>query len=370
MPRRRAGGDAERDARTTRTRGGASILAPVRTDELDYDLPPELIAQTPADRRDAARLMHHDRATGTTAHRTFADLPSILRPGDVLVFNDARVTPARFALVKPTGGRVTGLFLSQPAPGQWTALLKSPGPVRPDAVHQFVGDEDATARVVEKLGGGAYRLIVDGPDAETLLTKIGTVPLPPYIRGGTADNLDRERYQTVYAKTPGSAAAPTAGLHFTPELLDRLDAAGVVRTTVTLHVGLGTFRPVTADALDEHDMHAERYELPQAAADLLNAAKRERRRIVAVGTTSVRVLESQPADRPFAATVGETRIFIRPPYEWRHVGAMVTNFHLPRSTLIALVASFVGLNAQRRLYAEAIRERYCFFSYGDAMLLT
>ena len=340
----------------------------MRTDELDYELPPELIAQVPAARRDESRLMHYDRATGRIAHRGFGELPKLLRPGDVLVFNDARVTPARFALTKPTGGRVVGLFLEEPAAGEWVALLKNPGPLRPDAVHRFDGG-DATARVVEKLGGGRYRLLVDGPPATTLLEQVGLLPLPPYIRGGREEAADRERYQTVYAATPGSVAAPTAGLHFTPELLRALDAAGVIRAAVTLHVGLGTFRPVTADVLEEHDMHAERYDLPAATAGLLNAAKEDGRRIVAVGTTAVRVLESQPADQPFAATAGETRIFIRPPYPWRHVDAMLTNFHLPRSTLLALVAAFVGLDEQRRLYAEAVAERYRFFSYGDAMLL-
>ena len=346
-----------------------ALPLPVRTDELDFELPKELIAQRPAARRDESRLMHYDRATGGVGHRTFADLPALLRAGDVLVFNDARVTPARFALLKPTGGRVGGLFLARPTPGEWHALLKSPGPVRPDLIYRFAGHATAVARVVEKLGGGRYRLLVDGPDADVLLGEIGTLPLPPYIRGGREEADDRERYQTVYAAAPGSVAAPTAGLHFTPELLDRLDAAGVIRATVTLHVGLGTFRPVLVDALDDHPMHAERYELPAATADVLNAAERDGRRVVAVGTTSVRVLESHPPGEPFAAGGGETRIFLRPPYQWRHVGAMLTNFHLPRSTLLALVAAFVGLDAQRRLYAEAVAERYRFFSYGDAMLL-
>ena len=340
----------------------------MRTDELDFELPAELIAQRPVEPRDASRLMHYVRDGGTIAHRTFRDLSEVLRPGDLLVFNDARVTPAKFSLIKPTGGRVGGLFLEEPRAGEWVALLKGPGPVRPEAVHRIDRHAWATARVVEKLGGGRYRLRVDGPLAEVILAVAGEMPLPPYIRRLAEDPADRERYQTVFAVSPGSVAAPTAGLHVTPELLRRLDERGVARTAVTLHVGLGTFRPVEAEDLDGHEMHVERYDLPPAAAAAVNAAKREGRRVVAVGTTAARVLESQPPGE-LQPRRGETGIFIRPPYAWRHVDALVTNFHLPRSTLIALVAAFVGLEEQRRLYRVAVAERYRFFSYGDAMLL-
>lgn len=341
----------------------------MRTDEFDFHLPSQLIAQLPAEPRDSSRLLHFGRATGEVAHRAFSDLTRLLNAGDLLVFNDAKVMPARFTLIKPTGGRVRGLFLEEPGPGEWLALLKGLGPMHAGRIHRFDGYEAAAARVVESFKGGQYRLEVEGPDAATLLAAAGSVPLPPYIRGGQGGPLDRERYQTVYAATPGSVAAPTAGLHFTRELLARLDAANIRRTTLTLHVGLGTFRPVNAERLEDHQMHAERYVIPPSAASAINDAKQAGRRVIAVGTTVARVLESQSADRSIEPTHGQTDIFIRPPHHWKHVDALLTNFHLPRSTLLALVAAFVGLEAQRRLYQIAVREGYRFFSYGDAMLL-
>ena len=228
--------------------------------------------------------------------------------------------------------------------------------------------------MIETFPGGEYEIAFESPtSAIEVLNRIGRMPLPPYIKrhkGSDArDEDDRQRYQTVYAKTPGAVAAPTAGLHFTPELFERLDRAGIERAFVTLHVGLGTFKPVTSDTLDAHQMHSEAYSLSRAAADALNRAKAEHRRIVAVGTTSARVLESQLADEPFIENTDETSIFIYPPYRWKHVGAMITNFHLPRSTLIAMIAALVGLDEQRRLYQVAIEQRYRFFSYGDAMLI-
>ncbi len=340
----------------------------MRADDLDFDLPPKLIAQRPANRRQDARLLTFDRTTCNAGHRTISDLPSLLRAGDVLVFNDARVTPAKFSLIKPTGGRVGGLFLEESAGGRWVALLKSPGPVRPDGVWSFAAG-GPPLRVVEKLGGGRYLLEVDDDrPAETVLGEVGQMPLPPYV-DRPADDADAERYQTVFATTPGSVAAPTAGLHFTPDLLAALDAAGVIRTTLTLHVGIGTFRPVSADDLDEHEMHTERYSLPASCCKIINAAKAEGRRVVSVGTTTARVLESQPAGelQPCDAS---TNLLIQPPYVWKHVKGLLTNFHLPRSTLIALVAGLIGLEEQRRLYHEAIEQNYRFFSYGDAMLLT
>jgi S-adenosylmethionine:tRNA ribosyltransferase-isomerase len=346
--------------------------APMRTDDLDFHLPPELIAQTPTADRAASRLLRYRRDDRSITHRTFAELPSLLRRGDLLVFNDAQVVPARFMLRKVTGGLVEGLFLSEERPGVWRALLKNVG--RGDSVMRFDDAADVKARVVERLDAGEVRLSVEANEpALLLLSRVGRMPLPPYIRrekGHDArDDADRERYQTVYAKTPGAVAAPTAGLHFTDALMRQLEAAGVERTFVTLHVGIGTFRPVTADTLEGHDMHSEAYTISPESADALNRAKSERRRIIAVGTTSARVLESQPADEPFAARTAETAIFIYPPYTWRHVDALVTNFHLPRSTLIALVGALVGLDEQRRIYAEAIAQRYRFFSYGDAMFV-
>ena len=346
----------------------------MKTDDLDFELPPELIAQAPPTQRASSRLLHYKRSDRSVAHRTFSDLPELLRPTDLLVFNDAQVVPARFMLRKLTGGRVEGLFLREPTPGRWRVMLRNLGPGQ-GQVLTFEGDPARTAAVLPGGGeGGAYELDVSGNEpALVVLSRLGRMPLPPYIRRekevDERDAADRERYQTVYARTPGAVAAPTAGLHFTEELLDRLNARGVERAFVTLHVGLGTFKPVTVDDLSAHPMHTEAYTISAEAADALNRAKSEGRRIVAVGTTSARVLESQPADRPLAAMTGETAIFIYPPYAWRHVGALVTNFHLPRSTLIALVAALVGLDEQRRLYGLAVEERYRFFSYGDAMLV-
>ncbi|HMO24799.1 MAG TPA: tRNA preQ1(34) S-adenosylmethionine ribosyltransferase-isomerase QueA [Tepidisphaeraceae bacterium] len=346
----------------------------MRTDDLDFHLPPQLIAQMPANDRAASRLLHYRRADRAVQHLNFTDLPALLRAGDLLVFNDARVTPARFTLTKPTGGIVEGLLVGQTEPRRWRVMLKNLGPVRPEMILRFANAPHIDVRVIEKFGGGESPGEVAGdPPAIEVLERIGRMPMPPYIRReklrDERDDFDRHRYQTVYAKTPGSIAAPTAGLHFTDPLFKQLDAMGVQRTFVTLHVGLGTFKPITADTLAGHQMHVERYTIGEPAADALTRAKREGRRIIAVGTTSARVLESQPAGDAIASTTGETGIFIHPPYDWRHVGAMITNFHLPRSTLIALVAAMIGLDEQRRVYNLAIRNNYRFFSYGDAMFI-
>jgi S-adenosylmethionine:tRNA ribosyltransferase-isomerase len=340
----------------------------MRTDELDFELPPELIAQTPAERREQSRLLHYRIATRTVAHRKFSDLPSLLREGDLMVFNDARVVPARFMLRKSTGGAIEGLFLAEPRPGRWRVLLKNLGRYRGELMLEH---EPVSARVVDIGEGGEYELEMSTDEPALLvLARVGRMPLPPYIRREKGhddrDAADRERYQTVYARAEGSVAAPTAGLHFTPELLDLLDRRGVQRTFVTLHVGLGTFRPVNAEKLEEHVMHVESYEIGAEAADALNRAKADGRRIIAVGTTAARVLESQEEFHPRQSQTG---IFIYPPYRWKHVNALVTNFHLPRSTLIALVAAMMGLEEQRRVYREAIENRYRFFSYGDAMFI-
>jgi S-adenosylmethionine:tRNA ribosyltransferase-isomerase len=345
----------------------------MRTDELDFHLPPGLIAQAPPPERTASRLMHYRRSDRSVEHLTFSDLPRLLRPGDLLVFNDTRVLPARFALRKATGGRVEGLFLSEAGPGHWRVLLKNLGVSRPEPL-SFEADAGLTATIVGSIGDGEFELEVNPAEpAATVLARVGRMPLPPYIRRSKErderDDLDRDRYQTVFAREAGAVAAPTAALHFSDELLSRLDEAGVYRTFVTLHVGIGTFKPVTAERLEDHAMHAETYAIDELAADELNRARAERRRVIAVGTTSARVLESQPADEPFTDRIGETRIFIHPPYAWKHVDALITNFHLPRSTLIALVASLTGLDEQRRLYQLAIDRQYRFFSYGDAMFI-
>lgn len=345
----------------------------MQTDELDFNLPAELIAQEPPSVRHDARLLHYRRVGKSISHRTFTNLPAVLRPGDLLVFNDTRVLPARFVLRKPSGGRVEGLFIRQNAPGDWNVLLRSVGPFRAGTEMRPDGDDAVTVTLVEHIEGGEFRVAVRPPlPAAEVLERVGRMPLPPYIKREKArdrrDASDRERYQTVFARVPGSVAAPTAALHFSPEVAAALDARGVRSAFVTLNVGMGTFKPVTADALDGHVMHAERYAISPEAADAVNAAKAEGRRVIAVGTTSARVLESQPAG-DLAAANGETSIFIYPPYAWKHVGGLVTNFHLPRSTLIALVAAMVGLDEQRRIYAEAIAGRYRFFSYGDAMFV-
>lgn len=345
----------------------------VNTNDLDFELPLELIAQVPPAQRPASRLMHYRRDTRGVAGRTFSHLPKLLRRGDLLVFNDTRVLPARFALRKPSGGRCEGLFVAADAPGEWRVMLKNVG-AGVGALLVFAGDPAVRVEVIEKLAGGEYRVRVSSTEpAEVLLARVGRMPLPPYIKRGKEqderDALDRERYQTVFARSAGAVAAPTASLHFTNELLAELEGAGIDRTFVTLHVGIGTFKPVTADRLVDHAMHRESYTITAEAADALNAAKRDGRRIVAIGTTAARVLESQAAGQPFGPKSSDTAIFIYPPYAWRHVGALVTNFHLPRSTLIALVAAMIGLDEQRRLYRTAIEQGYRFFSYGDAMLI-
>ncbi|MGB7159672.1 MAG: tRNA preQ1(34) S-adenosylmethionine ribosyltransferase-isomerase QueA [Tepidisphaeraceae bacterium] len=344
----------------------------MHTSDLDFHLPPELIAQDPLPKRSASRLLHYRRSDKKIAHQTFSDLPALLRRGDLLVFNDARVIPARFMLRKETGGLIEALFLGQPEQRRWHVMLRNLGSSRGKPLH-FV-EADLVAHVVDVGEAGEYTLEVETDEpAIALLGRIGRMPLPPYIKREKGhdprDDADREHYQTIYAAKPGAVAAPTAGLHFTPELMTELDAKGFERAFVTLHIGMGTFKPVTADDLADHVMHREAYSITSDAADALNRAKRERRRIIAVGTTAARVLESQPSDTDFIAKSGETDIFIYPPYAWNHVGAMVTNFHLPKSTLIALVSAMVGLDEQRRIYAEAIANRYRFFSYGDASFI-
>lgn len=346
----------------------------MRTDELDFDLPAELIAQVPSADRSASRLLHYRRSDRSIVHRRFSDLPSVLKKGDLLVLNNAKVIPARFTLTKPTGGRVEGLFIGQTEPGVWNVMLKNLGAVRSEMILHFADDPAVHGQVLTKLEEGQYQLRVDSTEpAVGLLSRVGRMPLPPYIKRekdhDERDDFDRERYQTVYAQASGSVAAPTAGLHFSEPIFRQLDAAGVERAFVTLHVGLGTFKPITADQLENHRMHVESYSIDSAAADAINTAQRAHRRIIAVGTTSARVLESQPEGRAFEERTGETSIFIRPPYEWKHVGGLITNFHLPRSTLIALVAGMTGLAEQRRVYQTAIEQRYRFFSYGDAMLI-
>lgn len=345
----------------------------MRTDELDFQLPADLIAQAPIEKRAESRLLHYARSSKSISHMHFSDLPALVRPGDLLVFNNAKVTPARFTLIKPTGGIVEGLYLSSEPDGSWNVLLQNLGSVNPARALTFAGDSSVEATVTARNCEQYLLRVHPSEPALQLLARVGRMPLPPYIRRDkrqdARDESDRQRYQTVYAAVDGSVAAPTAGLHFTPELLKALDLRGVERAFLTLHVGLGTFKPVTSDTLEEHDMHSESYSMDEECCDALNRAKRQARRIIAIGTTTARVLESQPEGAPFEPRSDQTRIFIHPPYRWRHVNAIVTNFHLPRSTLIALVAAFVGLDEQRRIYSAAIEQRYRFFSYGDSSFL-
>ena len=334
----------------------------MRTEELDYDLPPELVAQRPVEPRDSARLLVVP-AQGPLAHRRFHEIVDLIDPSDVVVLNDTRVRAARIHGRRPTGGRVELLILSPEADGSWLALARPARKLPAGATIEL--DGGACATIIEALGEGRVRVQVEAPDGlESLLERSGEMPLPPYIHEPLTD---RDRYQTVYARATGSAAAPTAGLHFTPELLAAVEAKATV-ARVELQVGLDTFRPLTTEDLADHRMHSERYAVSEATRDLLERAVAEGRRIVAVGTTTVRVLETI-AD-PSRPSSGRTEILIEPGHRFRLVGALVTNFHLPRSTLMALVMAFGGIERVREAYAEAIEERYRFYSFGDAMLLT
>ncbi|MBW3625236.1 MAG: tRNA preQ1(34) S-adenosylmethionine ribosyltransferase-isomerase QueA [Armatimonadetes bacterium] len=337
----------------------------MRLSDFDYDLPPELIAQHPLTPRDASRLLVLHRESGRIEHRTFRDLPEYLRPGDLLVLNNSRVLPARVYGRKPTGGAVELLFLRRVAPGQWEALC-SPGRRLPPGSIVLLGEGEADRlEIGERTEAGGR--IVHFPSAEAeldLLERYGSMPLPPYIKAALEDP---ERYQTIYSRERGSAAAPTAGLHFTPELMDRIRGMGVEIAEVTLHVGLDTFRPIKEENLDAHRMHAEVCEISPEAAETINARKG---RLLAVGTTSVRTLESMAGeDGQVQSGQEETRLFITPGYRFKAVDAMLTNFHLPKSTLVVLVSAFAGRERILEAYREAVEERYRFFSFGDAMLL-
>ncbi len=341
----------------------------MKLSDFDYPLPDELVAQAPVDPRDASRLLVLP-PEGDPAHRGFAELPELLAPGDLLVFNDTKVIPARLVGRKGSGGKAE-LLLCEPLDGglgrRWRALGQASKPIRAGAVLTFDGLE---ARVDAVEGEGFYLVTLDreGAALEAALERAGRVPLPPYIRR-EAGAEDAVRYQTIWARAPGSAAAPTAGLHFTPGLLERLAARGVHRTAVTLHVGPGTFLPIRGDALEGHRMHAERYEVSPEAAAAVAAARARGGRVVAVGTTSVRTLESAWRDGAVQAGAGRTELFVRPGHAFGAVDALVTNFHLPRSTLLVLVCAFGGTARVLAAYREAVAARYRFFSYGDAMLL-
>lgn len=338
--------------------------ARARTADFDYALPPDLIAQRPAEPRDAARLMVVSRGTRALAHRRVRDLPALLRAGDLLVLNDTRVMAARLAGTRAdTGGRVELLLLRERGDGAWEALARPLRAARPGRRFRLdAADGPLGATVVGRAGEAAVVAFERPIDPAT----VGSAPLPPYVRGFDGDPA---RYQTVYAREARSAAAPTAGLHFTPALFARLAAAGVERAFLTLEVGAGTFRPVRAEDPADHELPPERYRLPSATADAIRDARAGGRRVVAVGTTVVRALEHALGQHGGGAA-GETALFIRPGHRFAVVDALLTNFHLPRSTLLMLVAAFAGRELALDAYAEAVRERYRFYSFGDAMLLT
>ena len=340
----------------------------MKTHDFWYDLPEELIAQTPLERRDGSRLLTLDKRTGETGHRHFYDLPRLLRPGDCLVMNDSRVLPARLlGRREPTGGAAEVLLLVDRGDQVWECLVRPGRKVKPGARLSF-GDGALTAEVLETLEGGnrLIRFDYEGIFLETL-ERLGKMPLPPYIK---EELNDPERYQTVYSREVGSAAAPTAGLHFTRELLDQIRAMGVRLCYVTLHVGLGTFRPVKEDEITDHEMHAEYCMIPQETADIINRTKQTGGRVVCVGTTSCRTIESWAGeDGALKACAGWTDIFIYPGYRFKVLDALVTNFHLPESTLVMLVSALAGREHILAAYEEAVRERYRFFSFGDAMFI-
>ena len=342
----------------------------MNTKDFDFDLPEELIAQTPLEVRDASRLLILDRKKRTLTDSHFDSILDQLQPGDALVMNNTRVLPARLHGQKPdTHGHVELLLLKNTQGDQWEVLAKPAKRLRVGAKIEF-GDGRLLATVVEELeqGGRIVEFSYDGIFLE-VLESLGEMPLPPYIHEKLED---RERYQTVYAKENGSAAAPTAGLHFTEDLLQKIEDKGVHLVYLTLHVGLGTFRPVSVDNLDEHEMHSEYYQFSQEAADTLNQVKAKGGRVVAVGTTSIRTLETigNKFDGQLKADAGWTNIFIKPGYEFKVVDAFSTNFHLPKSTLVMLVAAFAGRDFVLEAYRHAVEERYRFFSFGDAMFLS
>jgi S-adenosylmethionine:tRNA ribosyltransferase-isomerase len=350
----------------------------MKTDELNYHLPVELIAQQPCGVRSESRLLVLNRASGEIVDSRFDRIGEFLHRGDCLVLNDTKVLSARFFGRRTSGGKIEGLFLAENEAGAWEVMLKNAGKVKADEIIWLKNrDESKAARykaaIVDKVGGGVYRLKIETSENHTaVLGEIGFPPLPPYIKRG--DNLkqaeaDRMRYQTVYACKDGSVAAPTAGLHFTDDLIGRLKEGGTGFARITLHIGMGTFKPVETENLEEHKIHREWFGVDEENARTINATKGSGGRTIAVGTTSVRVLETVTADSKVKAASGTTELFIRPGYKFRMVDGMVTNFHLPKSTLLALVAAFAGLEKILAAYRYAIEERYRFYSYGDAMLI-
>ena len=340
----------------------------MKTSDFIYELPEELIAQTPMQQRDASRLMLLDKRSGELGHEHFFDLPEHLQPGDCLVLNDSRVLPARLFGVRPTGGAAEVVLLKDLGGKRWECLCRPGRKMRLGTEVIFGGGKlKAVVEEIHEDGNRVLRFVYEGIFLE-LLEELGQMPLPPYIK---AQLEDKERYQTVYSRQSGSAAAPTAGLHFTPELLDKIRAKGVDVRFVTLHVGLGTFRPVKVENIEEHDMHSEYCTVPRETAEAIMACKARGGRVVAVGTTTCRTLESfAEPDGSIRESAGWTNIFIYPGYKFKCIDALVTNFHLPGSTLLMLVSALAGRDHVLRAYETAVQERYRFFSFGDAMFIS
>ncbi len=345
------------------------------TAHYDFDLPKELIAQFPLQNREDARLLTVDRSDQSVDHHHVRDLAQLLRPEDCLVLNNTKVLPAKLVGKRTaTGGRWEGLFLKSDAAGKWNMLCKTRGRMNIGetvTVRDRDGMERSTLTLVARLDDGSWVMQpeLEG-DFETVLNQIGRVPLPHYIRGGSMVDSDLQNYQTLYAKHVGAVAAPTAGLHLTKSLLQRLQKRGVQTAQVTLHVGIGTFRPVTAEDLAEHQMHFEWGHIDQSTVQKINSCRANGGRIIAVGTTSVRVLETAAAGGALQPWQGETNLFIKPPYQFKAIDGLITNFHLPRSTLLVMIRTFGGDELMRRAYSAAVEEKYRFFSYGDAMFIT
>ncbi len=343
----------------------------MRIDELDYNLPEELIAQVPVEPRDHSRLLVVDRQTGNLTDRNFYDLPEYLRKGDVLVVNDTRVVSARLFFRKSTGGKIEGLFVRQLKDDEWEMMIKGISKLKPGAELVLEeSDSDVKFQFIERLSDKTVRVKLSrAVGVVEFLDKFGHVPLPPYIRRNDRSE-DKFRYQTVFSQMPGAIAAPTAGLHFTEKLIETIKALGVDIVSVTLHVGIGTFEPIQSEDVSQHKMHSEYFTVSERAADVINRKKEQGGRIIAVGTTSVRVLESavDNAGR-LQSCSGQTDIFIYPPYEFKLVDCLITNFHLPKTTLLAMIFAFAGRDLIMKAYEYAISQRYRFYSYGDGMLI-
>jgi S-adenosylmethionine:tRNA ribosyltransferase-isomerase len=339
----------------------------MKTDELFYDLPEDLIAQEPCEPRDAARLLVIDRRAGTYREDVFENVAAYLHPRDCMVLNDTRVIRARLKGRKATGGAVEIFLLKERAQGEWEALVRPGSRVKPGS-QVLIGNIEEV-EILDRLDSGRRLVRFQHPDVLSTLEQQGEVPLPPYVHREQPDERDAERYQTIYARAHGAVAAPTAGLHFTDRVFRRLHDAGVRRTTLTLHVGYGTFKPIQAEDVADHVLEPESFELSQESAQALNTCRQEGGRVVAVGTTCTRVLETQYRHGAYQHGEGVTAHYIYPPYTFRGVDVLQTNFHLPRSSLLALVYAFGGVELMREAYAFAIRERFRFYSYGDVMLI-